>query len=54
MAWYRSKPAPKTLAAKLEWNSIIKQLSKDPNWNGGWYYDKGGILTALPRCALQR
>ena len=27
--------------------SLINQLSKDPNWNGGWYYDKGGILSAL-------
>ena len=26
--------------------SLIDQLAKDPNWNGGWYYDKGGIATA--------
>ena len=27
--------------------SLVDTLAKDPNWNGGWYYDKGGILTAL-------
>jgi homoserine O-acetyltransferase len=27
--------------------ALIDTLAKDPNWNGGWYYDKGGILTAL-------
>src|SRR5262249_5275764 len=29
----------------------------DPNWNGGWYYDKGGIietLTAMRRATLKR
>jgi homoserine O-acetyltransferase len=23
------------------------QLARDPNWNGGWYYDKGGIKGTL-------
>jgi homoserine O-acetyltransferase/O-succinyltransferase len=23
------------------------RLATDPNWNGGWYYDKGGIKTVL-------
>jgi homoserine O-acetyltransferase/O-succinyltransferase len=27
--------------------SLVGQLAKDPNWNGGWYYDKGGISTIL-------
>ena len=27
--------------------SLVDQLAKDPNWNGGWYYDKGGIQTVL-------
>jgi homoserine O-acetyltransferase/O-succinyltransferase len=28
-------------------DNLIARLSKDPNWNGGWYYDKGGIPTAM-------
>lgn len=28
---------------------IIDQLSSDPNWNGGHYYDKGGIKTVMSR-----
>jgi len=39
--------SPKDPRGQAGVDSIIKQLSKDPNWNGGWYYDKGGILTAL-------
>ncbi len=26
---------------------LINRLAKDPNWNGGWYYDKGGIKTVM-------
>jgi homoserine O-acetyltransferase len=25
------------------------ELAKDPNWNEGWYYDKGGVKTAMTR-----
>jgi homoserine O-acetyltransferase len=27
--------------------ALVNELAKDPNWNGGWYYDKGGIPTVL-------
>jgi len=27
--------------------NIEQQLARDPNWNGGWYYDRGGIVDAL-------
>ncbi len=26
---------------------LQKRLAGDPNWNGGWYYDKGGIAGTL-------
>jgi homoserine O-acetyltransferase/O-succinyltransferase len=26
---------------------IEAQLEKDPRWNGGWYYDNGGIVDAM-------
>ncbi len=27
--------------------SLVDTLAKDPHWNGGWYYDNGGIVNAL-------
>jgi len=27
--------------------NIVANLEKDPNWNGGWYYDRGGIRATL-------
>ena len=29
--------------------ALIEQFSTDPNWNGGWYYDTGGIPAAMTR-----
>jgi len=26
---------------------LVLRLSKDPNWNNGWYYDRGGIRNVL-------
>jgi homoserine O-acetyltransferase len=26
---------------------LVDALAKDPNWNGGWYYDRGGVNTAM-------
>src|SRR5204863_674307 len=27
--------------------SLVNQLARDPNWNGGWHYDRGGIPATL-------
>lgn len=27
--------------------ALQKRLASDPNWNGGWYYDNGGITATL-------
>ncbi|HEY4166026.1 MAG TPA: alpha/beta fold hydrolase [Reyranella sp.] len=27
--------------------SLVDTLAKDPHWNGGWYYDNGGIVNGL-------
>lgn len=27
--------------------TLVNQLAKDANWNGGWYYDRGGIPATL-------
>ena len=39
--------APKGSGGEAAVKSLVDQLAKDSNWNGGWYYDKGGIQTAL-------
>jgi homoserine O-acetyltransferase/O-succinyltransferase len=32
---------PKAVQAQVD------RLAKDPNWNGGWYYDRGGIKATM-------
>jgi homoserine O-acetyltransferase len=39
--------SPKSLAPANSVQTLIDRLAKDPNWNGGWYYDKGGIVPIL-------
>ncbi len=39
--------APKGSGGEAAVKTLVDQLAKDPNWNGGWYYDKGGIQTVL-------
>jgi homoserine O-acetyltransferase/O-succinyltransferase len=39
--------SPKDPRGQAGVESLVKQLAKDPNWNDGWYYDKGGIPTVL-------
>jgi len=49
--------APKGLSGEQGVTSLVTQLARDPNWNGGWYYDRGGIpatLTAMRIDTLMR
>jgi homoserine O-acetyltransferase/O-succinyltransferase len=49
--------APKGSGGDAAVDSMIASLAKDPNWNGGWYYEKGGIvptMTALRVATLKR
>lgn len=39
--------APRGSGGEKAVRDLTARLAKDPNWNGGWYYDKGGIPTAL-------
>jgi homoserine acetyltransferase len=39
--------APKGSGGEAAVKSLVDSLAKDPNWNGGWYYDKGGITDTL-------
>jgi homoserine O-acetyltransferase/O-succinyltransferase len=38
--------APKNMRPNAT-EKLIQQLAEDPNWNGGWYYDRGGVTTVL-------
>jgi homoserine O-acetyltransferase len=49
--------APKGSGGEAAAKSLIDTLAKDPNWNGGRYYDKGGvtgILTEMRVATLKR
>ena len=49
--------APKGSGGEAAVKTLVEQLAKDPNWNGGWYYDKGGVtgtLTEMRVATLKR
>ena len=49
--------APKGSGGEAAVTSLVDFLAKDPNWNGGRYYDKGGvtgILTEMRVATLKR
>ncbi|MBS0524794.1 MAG: alpha/beta fold hydrolase [Proteobacteria bacterium] len=39
--------APKGSGDEAAVKSLVDTLAKDPHWNGGWYYDNGGIVGGL-------
>ena len=41
--------APKNSGAPDATAKLIERLAEDRNWNGGWYYDKGGVAPVLTR-----
>ncbi len=48
--------APKA-RADADAGALERRLAADPNWNGGWYYDRGGIagtMSALREETLRR
>jgi homoserine O-acetyltransferase/O-succinyltransferase len=49
--------SPKGLGKDDAVQNLIRRLSADPNWNNGWYYERGGItptLTAIRMETLRR
>jgi homoserine O-acetyltransferase/O-succinyltransferase len=45
--------SPRGRGTEASVQALINDLATDPNWNGGWYYDKGGIPTVLTRLRVQ-
>lgn len=43
----RSATTPEITAA------LRARLAKDPNWNGGWYYDRGGIKSVMTEIRVE-
>jgi len=39
--------APKGSGGEAAVKSLVDRFATDPNWNGGWYYDRGGIFPTL-------
>jgi homoserine O-acetyltransferase len=49
--------APRGLGDEESVTALLAQLGADPNWNGGWHYDRGGIpetMTAIRMDTLRR
>jgi len=42
-----SVTAPRSPAGIDRLEALQRRLASDPNWNGGWYYDNGGIAKTL-------
>ena len=52
-----SVTAPKGSGGEASVKALLAQLAADPNWNGGWHYERGGIpatMTALRMDTLTR
>jgi homoserine O-acetyltransferase len=39
--------APRGSGGEQAVQTLLAQLARDPNWNGGWYYDRGGVAATL-------
>jgi homoserine O-acetyltransferase len=44
--------APSRAGGVQATNALIAQLAEDANWNGGWYYDSGGVAATLTRMRI--
>jgi homoserine O-acetyltransferase len=45
--------APKGAGGEQAVQALIAQLARDPNWNGGWYYDRGGIAATTTEMRVE-
>ena len=45
--------APKGSGGDDAVRSLVERLAKDPSWNGGWYYDRGGIFPTMLKMRIE-
>jgi homoserine O-acetyltransferase/O-succinyltransferase len=44
--------APYAISAPEATAKLMSDLTQDPNWNGGRYYDKGGVVAAMTKIRI--
>src|SRR5436309_12829135 len=45
--------APKGSGGEAAVKSLVDRLATDPNWNGGWHYERGGIFPTLLQMRIE-
>ena len=45
--------APKGGGGQASVKSLVDRLAGDPSWNGGWYYDRGGIPSVMLQMRIE-
>jgi homoserine O-acetyltransferase len=45
--------APKGSGGDEAVHKLVGRLAADPNWHGGWYYDRGGIIPTLTTMRIE-
>jgi homoserine O-acetyltransferase/O-succinyltransferase len=45
--------APRGSGKESDVQELVDRFAKDPNWNGGWHYDRGGIPDTLTTLRIE-
>src|SRR5438094_693141 len=45
--------APKGSGGEAAVKSLVDRLATDPNWNGGWHYERGGVFPTLLQMRIE-
>src|SRR5438034_767173 len=45
--------APKGSGGDAAVKSLLDRFATDPNWNGGWHYERGGIFPTLLKLRIE-
>ena len=45
--------APKGSGGDAAVKTLVDRFAADPNWSGGWYYDRGGIFPAMLKLRIE-
>jgi homoserine O-acetyltransferase len=45
--------SPKGLGKDAAVTNLLQRLAADPNWHGGWYYERGGVLPTLTALRME-
>src|SRR6266852_3375067 len=45
--------APKSTAPMSALTDLKARLATDPNWNGGWYHERGGVPTVMTQMRIE-